>query len=567
MSRRYKRKKAQGQGINIFITAIFLFVLTPAVPLTFAFLLLFYLLKVKGKYIIISSLAIFIFVAVFFSPVLKTFTIEFLNSFGRLTGQIVQSGTLASVFMLPFFSFSSWFIITLLSLLLAGYFLTYMNKNQKREQAGLKTLDKAVEEITKGQKTTKDKEQKQEQDKASTYIGLNKSKRKVYIADNAKHVFVAGTTGSGKTVLLSNFIKSACFKNYGMLIIDGKGDVGEGSLLEIAEKFCAEYKRALYVINMNSPRQSAKYNPFVNANATIIKDMLINMTDWSEEHYKVNTERYIQLLARLLILDGKIISFSVIIEHLQINKIHELLKRLVEDNKITKEEHLKYKKIFEDGSKIIEGAAARFATIQEGEVGQIFDSEGIDIYKALKEKAVVLFILNPLLYPETSKALGRLVLIDAKKAVSKMFNSSSERKIFILDEFNAYCSDVAVDLINKSRSASVTCIPAVQSLADLELAGNDKLKTQVLENCNNYVVMRQNAFNSAEEWARTIGTRETLEMTYKVDQLESTKTGSAKSVREFLVHPDEIKSLQTGEAIFVSKDTGKVERIKVNKPF
>ena len=565
MSRRYKRKKAQGQGINIFITAIFLFVLTPAVPLTFLFLLLFYLLRVKGKYIIVASLAVFIFVAVFFSPVLKTFTVEFLNSFVRFGGQIVQGGTLASVFMLPFFSLCSWFIILLLSSLLAGYFLSCMNKNQVKEKAGLKTLDKAVEEITKGQKTAKPKEQKPEPDKA-TYIGLNKSKRKVYIQDNAKHIFIAGTTGAGKTVLLSNFIKSACSKQYALLIVDGKGDTGEGSLLEIAKKFCAEYKRALYVINMNEPSQSVKYNPFVNANATIIKDMLINMNDWSEEHYKVNTERYIQLLARLLILDGKIISFSVIIEHLQSDKIIELLKRLVEYEKITKDEHLKYKKTFEDGSKIIEGAAARFATLQESEIGSIFDVEGIDIYQALKEKAVILFVLNPLLYPETSSALGRLILIDAKKAVSKMFNSKS-RKFFILDEFNAYCSPVAVDLINKSRSAGVCCIPAVQSLADLEFEGNDKLKTQVLENCNNYVVLRQNAFTSAEEWARTIGTRETLEMTYKIDELESTKTGSAKSVREFLVHPDEIKGLKDGEAVFVSKGTNKVERIKVNKPF
>lgn len=566
MSRRYKHKKnKQGQGVNIFITATFLFVLTPAVPLTFLFLLLFYLLKIKGKYIVIASLALFVFIALFFSPVVRTFTTEFLTSFGRLTGQIVQGGNLASVFMLPFFSFSSWLVIALLSLLLAGYFLSCMNKNQAKEKAGLKTLNQAVEKIAKGQETTKTKEQKQEQG-ASTYIGLNKSKRKVYIQDNEKHVFVAGTTGSGKTVLLSNFILSACMKKYGLLIVDGKGDTGEGSLLEIAKKFCAGYNRKLYIINMNEPSKSAKYNPFNSTNATVVKDMLINMTNWSEEHYKVNTERYIQLLARLLILNSQKLSFDLIIDYLQTDRIIELLKRLVEDNKISKDEHLKYKAIFDKGIKIIEGAAARFATLQESEIGQIFDSEGVDIYQALKEKAIILFILNPLLYPETSGALGRLILIDAKKAVSKMFNSKS-RKFFILDEFNAYCSSVAVDLINKSRSASVTCIPAVQSLADLELEGNDKLKVQILENCNNYVVMRQNAFESAEEWARTIGTRETLEMTYKIDELESTHTGSAKNVREFLVHPDEIKSLNDGEAVYMSKGTNKIERIKVNKPF
>ena len=39
-----------------------------------------------------------------------------------------------------------------------------------------------------------------------TMIGLN-GRRPVYVPDNAKHVFVCGTTGSGKTVALSNFVQ------------------------------------------------------------------------------------------------------------------------------------------------------------------------------------------------------------------------------------------------------------------------------------------------------------------------------------------------------------------------
>ena len=31
----------------------------------------------------------------------------------------------------------------------------------------------------------------------------------------------------------------------------------------------------------------------------------------------------------------------------------------------------------------------------------------------------------------------------------------------------------------------------------------DKFKIQIIENCNNYIVLRQNSFKSAEEWAKT----------------------------------------------------------------
>jgi len=63
----------------------------------------------------------------------------------------------------------------------------------------------------------------------STLIGLS-GRRPIYLPDNAKHVFVCGTTGSGKTVALSNFIKNAVDNDLPALIVDGKGDIGEGSI-------------------------------------------------------------------------------------------------------------------------------------------------------------------------------------------------------------------------------------------------------------------------------------------------------------------------------------------------
>lgn len=171
-----------------------------------------------------------------------------------------------------------------------------------------------------------------------------------------------------------------------------------------------------------------------------------------------------------------------------------------------------------------------------------------------------------MLYPETAQAMGRLILIDAKKAVSKLFKDES-RKFFVFDEINVYASSVLVDLINKSRSANVTCIPATQSLSDLENETGDKFKNQIIENCNNYIVLRQNSYKSAEEWAKTLGTKQTMEMTYQMNEQGSTKKGSSKRVREFIVHPDEIKSQGIGEAVYMSRDKKECQRVKIHKPF
>ena len=422
---------------------------------------------------------------------------------------------------------------------------------------------------TKMKQYKSDIKQKKDDKTGTTYIGVTNNKKPVYLPNNAKHIFVCGTTGSGKTVALSNFIASGIDNNYPMLIVDGKGDIGAGSLLDITKKLGTS--RKIYVINLNNPEKSDKYNPFKNANPTVIKDMLINMTEWSEEHYKLNTERYLQRVINTLHKSEIPLSFKNIIKNIQVNSFIKISSELAKKGIITKEEHLENSEIAETSGKIAENAASRFSTIAESEAGIIFDENGIDIYTAFQENAIILFILNPLIYPEMSPLFGRLVLIDSKKAVSKLFGEE-QRKFFIFDEINVYASSTLLDLVNKSRSANVTCILATQSLSDLDFANGEYFKEQIIENSNNYIVLRQNSAVNAEKWANIIGTRKQLDVTFQITNRESqfiedTGYGSARRVREFLYHPDEIKNFKTGNGIYVSKDEGEHSKIIINKPF
>lgn len=401
-------------------------------------------------------------------------------------------------------------------------------------------------------------------------IGFN-HKKKVFIPDDCKHVFACGTTGSGKTVALANFIQHSTEKGYPTVIIDGKGDIGSGSLLEITQQFCKNYGRKLYIVNLSDPANSCTYNPFQFASPTSAKDMLINLTEWSEEHYKLNTERYLQKLVILMQQADIQLSFQSILANIKTDRFQMLSGTLAKNEVISKQEHLLNIEICKACGKIAESATARFSTIAESEAGQIFAEDGIDIYTAIQEQAVILFVLNPLLYPELSPLVGKMVLIDAKQAVSKCFNSHLERGFFILDEINSYASPSLIDLVNKSRSANITCILATQSLSDLDFAVNESFKEQVIENTNNYLVLRQNSATNAEAWASVLGTRQSMEVTYQIAQQErrtsTTGLGSARRVREFLYHPDEIKDLKTGEAFFLSRDEHFHCKLHVKKPF
>jgi len=62
-----------------------------------------------------------------------------------------------------------------------------------------------------------------------------------------------------------------------------------------------------------------------------------------------------------------------------------------------------------------------------------------------------------------------------------------------------------------------------------------------------------------------------MEVTYQMKAeggaTVDTGLGSAKVVREFIYHPDSIKSLKTGQAFFLSRDTNKHCKVQINKAF
>ncbi|MDR1409724.1 MAG: TraM recognition domain-containing protein [Oscillospiraceae bacterium] len=257
---------------------------------------------------------------------------------------------------------------------------------------------------------------------------------------------------------------------------------------------------------------------------------------------------------------------------MSVKRFTDLSAELFKAGIIDKDDHADNVEIVGTSGKVSENSVARFSLIAESELGHIFNEDGVDIYKALQERATILFILNPLIYPELSPLFGRLVLVDAKKAVSKLFDAGIGRTFFIFDEINVYASTALIDLVNKSRSANVTCILATQSLSDLSGAEDDNFKEQVIENCNNYIVMRQNSAVNSEAWANILGTRNTMEVTYQLQAQSGGATaetgmGSAKLVREYIYHPDTIKALGTGKAFFLSRDTGQHCKVSIHKPF
>ena len=125
----------------------------------------------------------------------------------------------------------------------------------------------------------------------------------------------------------------------------------------------------------------------------------------------------------------------------------------------------------------------------------------------------------------------------------------------ILDDFQDYIYEGFVTILNKSRSANVGVMFSHQSLGDLEKVSPD-FKQIVVTNTNIKVIMRSNDPDSAEQFAKIIGTKAAEKTTSRRSKrlFGSKDTGeqSVREVEEYVCHPNTFKSgLGRGEGILV----------------
>lgn len=397
-------------------------------------------------------------------------------------------------------------------------------------------------------------------------LGINKETGRPVVLSDAElnqHCFLVGTTGSGKTTTIMNVVESALGRSIPLVLVDGKG----ASDLAERVKFLADRcGRKFYLFTMRG--QSRHYNPLARGGITERKDKLISLTEWTEEHFKKMSERYLQLVFRCFAAAGEEVDLVQVARYLDPDNL-VLLARGISDA----EERNRILDALESFNvPEIRGLAARIAVMTESEIGHLFRNDesdkSIDLGRAIEENAVVVFLLDSLSFPEYSRLLGRLVVTDLKSVAARQFSDGRKKIYAIFDEFNVFASSAVVDLISKTRTFGFHVLIGTQSLSDLERAGGAALLEQVVENCNSFIIQRQNSAVNAEKLASIIGTHKSYEVTHQVQGILRIKTGvgSMRETRKFLVHPDEVKRLDVGEAILVRKAGGfGVEKIKVRR--
>lgn len=227
----------------------------------------------------------------------------------------------------------------------------------------------------------------------------------------------------------------------------------------------------------------------------------------------------------------------------------------------------------------------RMAVIADTGAGQVLDATGFRLEDAIRAGDIVCYSLDAAGSPATARTIGTLAVQDLSSTFGRLAQDGWGRDRVcpvILDEFSALGTPKVADLYARARSAGGAVVLATQDLdADLE-AVSPQFAAAVRTNANVWLVLRQTRGEAADAIARDIGSRlawkETVQVEDDWDVLgglhAASGVGSLREVDEFILHPNDIKSLPQGGAYLVVKiPTGSInsadadtviERVHIN---
>jgi conjugal transfer pilus assembly protein TraD len=385
---------------------------------------------------------------------------------------------------------------------------------------------------------------------------------------NPSHIFVAGTTGSGKTTYLLNYILLTIQQSDDVYILSGKNGTNDSrSLLNVTRRIAARYGRTMYTVSLNAEEESRQpYNPLDGMSPTEAADALVEISEYTEPHYKACTSAWIKAVCEGLCAAEIPLSIAAICDFYDYEDFMQLLAMLVESGKISKEKQQEYWKL----KGIAQEAAlskSRYVDLLLGDGASFFggpERKGINASMARDEEAIFFADLDSFKYTDYTRAIGKLFIHDVRHMIATQ-RPDGWRRVLIMDELGAYATEQLMPIFAQARSQGFQIIVATQSIADLS-AVSESFAERVLENCGQYIVMRLNSAADAETMANIIGTKASVETTHKSAGilLDADGAGTKKVVREYKVSPDMIKELPPLHAILYDKqEPADIKMLKV----
>jgi conjugal transfer pilus assembly protein TraD len=395
---------------------------------------------------------------------------------------------------------------------------------------------------------------------AAVSLGIDPRGRAVALTDRelSAHGLILGASGAGKSTTLLKILTEQIARGRPVVTIDMKGSPAFAQTLADAARAAG---RPFAVWSIDGP---AHWNPLQHGNATELKDKLMATERFTEPHYQRAAERYVQMVLQVMSAaqPGQAPTLGEVVALMDPRRLPSVLRGVDTDLRDRVQDYLAG--LTPDQLSAVRGLQTRLAVLTESHTAPFLApaADGtIDLREALRGPHVVLFSLNSARYGRLASQLGTLVVQDLVSASGDRLDAGGPGApvapaTVAIDEFSALGADHVIALLARGRESGMSVLVATQELADLDRAAPG-LRDQVVGVTALKIIHRQEVPQSARTIALMVGTERVWEWTRQTAGRlfggYDTGRGTRREVERFIVHPNEIQSLGTGEAVVISK--------------
>ncbi|MGH7685366.1 MAG: type IV secretory system conjugative DNA transfer family protein [Candidatus Dormibacteria bacterium] len=365
----------------------------------------------------------------------------------------------------------------------------------------------------------------------------------------AQHVTLVGVTGSGKTTTAEQLAQAAIGRGLPVVIVDAKG----GGLRTAARVMAARCGEPYAELVPGVP-DSLGYNPCAVGSRSQVADKLVSAFAYgpNAEIYRVIAQEAIAVLVGVLRALDEPVTVRRLRHELDRARMAGLAHR---SRAVAPQLAADLAELGKRGGvhgEALEGMRARLGALLHGEYGELFEGEGeqLDLRDALTTSGVTYISLPALAVTKDTALMARVLIQDLKQAAhQRLQEPTSTPALLILDEFAALDDpDQVCDLLRQAREARVATAVSTQHLPDRATAY--ALHATLLG--AGLLIAHRCGSDDAESVAAVIGTEKGVEVTRQVDSGANTGVGSVRRVDRYVVNPNAIKQLVTGDAVVLA---------------
>lgn len=397
----------------------------------------------------------------------------------------------------------------------------------------------------------------------TTFIGTTKDSIGLHLSDEARcsHVQIIGSTGRGKTQsVIIPWALNDLYRGKSVLLIDGKGSkdvpyVIKNKIIEFGIQ--AKY----FEFDLDKPNASVQINPLKSGTPQQITDRIFSAFEFDDPFYRSVQYDICGYLVRLIKENNLNVTFRLLHDLLCDEKaLTAELAKLEDGSALKKKLTIFLKSAPNERAKNLAGLVSQISPFATGEIAGFVnggENEVLieDILRSGGKSSILLMSIPTLKYQKIGHQLGKLVLQNLAWVVGEREKEEDLKFCSVfLDEFSEFAYEGFISILSKARSSKVALHLSHQSMGDLSKV-SDEFALGVNTNTNIKCIMGLNDPETADFYARHLGTFSTQKMTEQVEETgifkrkENTGRGSMREVESYKVHPNVLKELFNGRGV------------------